>query len=104
MTVHAALTLMEMVSSHDSVMAAVAPQVGKVIQGWLGENDRVNGCKLPESLLLNLRGHIDDVSPAVHTHFLSLLMTCVHKHRNSNISSQLHSDTMTKQRQTCLSW
>jgi hypothetical protein len=28
----------------------------------LGENDRVNGCKLAESLLLNLRGHIDDVS------------------------------------------
>ncbi|KAF8500772.1 armadillo-type protein [Russula emetica] len=26
----------------------------------LGENDRVNGCKLAESLLLNLRGHIDD--------------------------------------------
>jgi len=28
----------------------------------LGENDRVNGCKLAESILLNLRGHIDDVS------------------------------------------
>jgi hypothetical protein len=28
----------------------------------LGENDRVNGCKLAESLLLNLRGHVDDVS------------------------------------------
>lgn len=27
----------------------------------LGENDRVNGCKLAESILLNLRGHIDDV-------------------------------------------
>ncbi|KAH9980072.1 ARM repeat-containing protein [Lactifluus volemus] len=26
----------------------------------LGENDRVNGCKLAESLLLNLRGHVDD--------------------------------------------
>ena len=26
----------------------------------LGENDRVNGCKLAESLLLNLRGHMDD--------------------------------------------
>ncbi|KAE9407355.1 ARM repeat-containing protein [Gymnopus androsaceus JB14] len=26
----------------------------------LGENDRVNGCKLAESMLLNLRGHIDD--------------------------------------------
>ncbi len=29
----------------------------------LGEHDRVNGCKLAESLLLNLRGHIDDVRP-----------------------------------------
>jgi hypothetical protein len=31
--VHAALTLTEMVSSHDSIKAAVSPQVGKVIQG-----------------------------------------------------------------------
>lgn len=28
----------------------------------LGENDGVNGCKLAESIMLNLRGHIDDVS------------------------------------------
>lgn len=28
----------------------------------LGENDAVNGCKLAESMLLNLRGHVDDVS------------------------------------------
>lgn len=27
----------------------------------LGENDRVNGSKLAESILLNLRGNIDDV-------------------------------------------
>ena len=27
----------------------------------LGENDRVHGCKLAESSLLNLRGHVDDV-------------------------------------------
>lgn len=27
----------------------------------LGENDRVNGCKLAESILLNLRGSFDDV-------------------------------------------
>jgi hypothetical protein len=27
----------------------------------LGEQDRVNACKLAESMLLNLRGHIDDV-------------------------------------------
>ena len=31
----------------------------------LGENDAVNGCKLAESLLLNLRGHLDEVSPAL---------------------------------------
>ncbi|KAI0301095.1 armadillo-type protein [Multifurca ochricompacta] len=31
----------------------------------LGENDRVNGCKLAESLLLNLRGHIDDQLPQI---------------------------------------
>jgi len=28
----------------------------------LGENDRINGCKLVESALLNLRGSVDDVS------------------------------------------
>ena len=33
MRVHAALTLTEMVSAHESIKAAVAPQVGKVIQG-----------------------------------------------------------------------
>lgn len=27
----------------------------------LGENDSVNGCKLAESVLLNLRGQVDDV-------------------------------------------
>ena len=27
----------------------------------LGENDRVVGCKLAESILLNLRGNVDDV-------------------------------------------
>jgi hypothetical protein len=32
----------------------------------LGEHDRVNGCKLAESLLLNLRGHADDVSGNHH--------------------------------------
>lgn len=29
----------------------------------LGENDRVNGSKLAESILLNLRGAMDDVRP-----------------------------------------
>src|SRR6266850_3441189 len=43
----------------------------------LGENDRVNGCKLAESLLLNLRGHIDDVCPPPIPSRSSLLMiTC----------------------------
>lgn len=32
----------------------------------LGENDRVNGSKIAESLLLNLRGHIDDVSSSTY--------------------------------------
>lgn len=31
----------------------------------LGENDAVNGCKLAESLLLNLRGHADEVFPTL---------------------------------------
>lgn len=31
----------------------------------LGENDAVNGCKLAEAMLLNLRGHVDDVSQSV---------------------------------------
>jgi importin-7 len=39
----------------------------------LGENDRVNGSKLAESLLLNLRGHVDDVSSVLyHRNILSL--------------------------------
>jgi len=36
----------------------------------LGENDRVNGCKLAESILLNLRGHVDDVRIMVPTYLL----------------------------------
>jgi len=34
----------------------------------LGENDRVNGCKLAESMLLNLRGNVDDVCAAPVSH------------------------------------
>lgn len=34
----------------------------------LGENDRINGCKIAESLLLNLRGHVDDIlAPIVNS-------------------------------------
>ena len=29
----------------------------------LGEHDRVNGSNLAESILLNLRGNVDEVSP-----------------------------------------
>lgn len=28
----------------------------------LGDNDKINACKLAESILLNLQGHVDDVS------------------------------------------
>jgi hypothetical protein len=38
----------------------------------LGENDRVNGCKLAESMMLNLRDHIDDVGLCAEN-FRSLL-------------------------------
>ncbi|KAH7915448.1 armadillo-type protein [Hygrophoropsis aurantiaca] len=31
-----------------------------MVSPQLGDNDRVNGCKLAESILLNLRGHVDD--------------------------------------------
>lgn len=33
----------------------------------LGENDFINGSKLADSILLNLRGHVDDVSGSVRT-------------------------------------
>jgi len=32
-----------------------------ITNNQLGENDRVNGSKLAESILLNLRGSVDDV-------------------------------------------
>ena len=35
--------------------------VTAITSDHLGENDRINGCKLAESMLLNLRGCIDDV-------------------------------------------
>ena len=34
-----------------------------VTSAQLGENDRVNGAKVAESMLLNLRGHVDEVRP-----------------------------------------
>ncbi|KAI0372335.1 ARM repeat-containing protein [Pilatotrama ljubarskyi] len=39
----------------------------------LGENDAVNGCKLAESMLLNLRGCIDDALQAIITTALSVV-------------------------------
>ena len=39
----------------------------------LGENDAVNGCKLAESLLLNLRGSLDEVSKPKSQHSLVLI-------------------------------
>ncbi|THH06885.1 hypothetical protein EW145_g3782 [Phellinidium pouzarii] len=39
----------------------------------LGENDRVNGCKLIEAFLLNLRGCVDDALPTVVELSLGLL-------------------------------
>lgn len=39
----------------------------------LGENDAVNGCKLAESLLLNLRGHIDEGLPTIIQTALNLM-------------------------------
>ncbi|EIM81399.1 ARM repeat-containing protein [Stereum hirsutum FP-91666 SS1] len=39
-----------------------------IVSEQLGENDRVNGSKVAESLMLNLRGHIDDLlQPIVKT-------------------------------------
>ncbi|KZS92303.1 ARM repeat-containing protein [Sistotremastrum niveocremeum HHB9708] len=39
----------------------------------LGENDRCNGCKLIEALMLNLRGHVDDTIPTIIDTSLKIL-------------------------------
>jgi len=73
----------------------------------LGENDRVNGCKLAESVLLNLRGHVDDVSLPAHPLSLNSLIPSdghSHKYRNSSLSSPQHSDTLTKRKPRRSSW
>ncbi|HEV7738552.1 MAG TPA: hypothetical protein VGO47_14425 [Chlamydiales bacterium] len=41
----------------------------------LGDNDRTNGCKVAESLLLNLPGHLDDV--CLFCCYLGFLLTLV---------------------------
>ena len=56
----------------------------------LGENDRVNGCKLAESILLNLRGHVDDVCVVISAHvFIShnILSAITIDHRNCSRTS-----------------
>lgn len=44
----------------------------------LGENDRVSGSKIAESLLLNLRGQIDDVRLHITLHCLPLDRVATH--------------------------
>ncbi|KZT09181.1 ARM repeat-containing protein [Laetiporus sulphureus 93-53] len=39
----------------------------------LGENDAVNGCKLAESMMLNLRGHVDDALQTIVATSLSIV-------------------------------
>jgi len=46
---------------------AVDIYTSSMVNPHLGENDRVNGCKLAESILLNLRGHVDDALEAILT-------------------------------------
>ena len=43
----------------------------------LGENDFINGSKLADSILLNLRGHVDDVGVPART-----LLTEAHSMRS----------------------
>ena len=43
----------------------------------LGEMDRVNGCKLIESLLLNVRDHCDDVRAIVKFPYGSQSHSCI---------------------------
>ena len=49
------------ISRPDYVEMILDIYVTAISSDQLGENDRVNGCKLIESLMLNLRGHIDQV-------------------------------------------
>jgi len=48
-------------SRPDYVQSLVDIYRTSVVNEHLGENDAVNGSKLAESLLLNLRGRVDDV-------------------------------------------
>ncbi|KAI0286170.1 armadillo-type protein [Russula brevipes] len=61
--VHAALTLTEMVSSHDSIKAAVSPQVGKVIQDLLKLSDETDLDILNSSMETMVEHFQDELLP-----------------------------------------
>ena len=49
------------ISRPDYVEKMLDIYVTAMTSDQLGEADRVDGCKLAESILLNLRGHVDAV-------------------------------------------
>lgn len=55
---------------HDYRQMALDIYTTSVTSEHLGENDAVNGSKLIESMLLNLREHLDDVRRPFHIHVL----------------------------------
>ena len=50
------------ISRPDYVEKILDIYVTAMTSDQLGEGDRCNGCKLIESMMLNLRGHVDSVS------------------------------------------
>lgn len=40
----------------------------------LGESDFINGCKLADSIMLNLRGHVDDVCLLTFSSMYTLML------------------------------
>ncbi|KDQ62833.1 hypothetical protein JAAARDRAFT_30743 [Jaapia argillacea MUCL 33604] len=61
--VHAALALTEMITSHDSVRKAVAPQVGKVIQDLLKLSDETDLDVLNPSMETMVESFQDELTP-----------------------------------------
>lgn len=59
----------------------------------LGENDAVNGCKLAESMLLNLRGHLDEVRlmPALRRSLLTFCRIAPTTHHRDLLQAHGHS-------------
>lgn len=49
--------------SPDYRRMAIDVYVSAMTESGLGEADRVHGCALGESILLNMRGHVDQVRP-----------------------------------------